>query len=360
MKRVFVFQDFKSQKFWSIDVDGSCYTVNYGKLGTDGQTQQKEFSSPEEAQKAADKLIAEKTKKGYVETREETAQGMKVEAKKYKLTYDDYDDGKTQEDLLNKIIKDKKLPEIKQLTIGCWDFESGDCQELVDGIIANKEKFAHIEGLFWGDIDSEETEISWIEQTNLSPLLDIMPELSELKIKGTNNLSIGQKPRPNLKSLEIISGGLPSSVVEDVIKSDFPNLEELILYVGVEDYGYDGSIEQFKPLFSKSKFPKLTSLGLVNAEEQDAIVKLFLESDILPQLETMDISCGVLTDKGAQLLLDNVEKIKHLKFIDMRYNYLTEEMKKKLSKLPMKIDVAESEAIDEEYEEYGGYPMITE
>ena len=44
MKRVFVFQDFKSQKFWSIDVVGTDVTVNYGKLGTDGQTQVKNYS----------------------------------------------------------------------------------------------------------------------------------------------------------------------------------------------------------------------------------------------------------------------------------------------------------------------------
>lgn len=43
MKRVFVFQDFKSQKFWSIDVRGTDVIVNYGKLGTDGQTQVKNF-----------------------------------------------------------------------------------------------------------------------------------------------------------------------------------------------------------------------------------------------------------------------------------------------------------------------------
>ena len=72
MKRVFVFQDFKSQKFWSIDVVGTDVTVNYGKLGTDGQTQVKNYSTAEEAEKAANKLIAEKTKKGYVETAEET------------------------------------------------------------------------------------------------------------------------------------------------------------------------------------------------------------------------------------------------------------------------------------------------
>lgn len=63
MKRVFVYQDFKSQKFWSIDVRGTDVIVNYGKLGTDGQTQVKNFSSAGEAEKAAGKLIAEKRKK---------------------------------------------------------------------------------------------------------------------------------------------------------------------------------------------------------------------------------------------------------------------------------------------------------
>ncbi len=360
MKRVFVFQDFKSQKFWSIDIEGNSFTVNYGKLGTEGQSQVKTFSSPEETEKQANKLIAEKTKKGYVETLEEAAKEMKVEAKKYKLSYDEYDEGKSQKDLLNKIISDKRLPDIKQMTIGCWDYESGDCQELVDGMIANKEKFTHIEGLFWGDIDQEESEVSWIEQTDLSPLLDIMPKLTELKIKGTNALSIGQKPRPEWKSLEIISGGLPSSVVEDIVKSDMPNLEKLILYVGVDDYGYDGTIEQFKPLLSKTKFPYLKYLGIVNAVEEDKVVELFLESDILPQLETMDISAGVLTDKGGQLLLDNVDKIKHLSFINMEYNYLTDEMRKKLLKLPMKVDVSDEQEMDEDFDEWGGYPLITE
>ena len=82
----------------------------------------------------------------------------------------------------------------------------------------------------------------------MSPVLDAMPLLNNLKIKGTNNLSIGKKPRPNLKSLEIISGGLPDSVVEDILGSDLPNLEKLVLYVGVEDYGFDGDMNVFSVL----------------------------------------------------------------------------------------------------------------
>ena len=255
MKRVFVFQDFKSQKFWSIEVVGTDVTVNYGKLGTAGQTQVKNYATTEEAEKAANKLIAEKTKKGYVETAEETAREMKVEAKKYTLSYDEYENDVK---LLDKILKDKHLSEYKQITIGCWDYEGDDCSALLQGLIENKDKFAQIEGLFWGDIEQEEQEISWIEQADLSPLLDSMPKLKDLKIKGTNNLRLGKTSRPELRSLEIISGGMPTEVVEDILASDFPNLEKLILYVGVEDYGFEGDIEIFRPLFSKERFPKLT------------------------------------------------------------------------------------------------------
>ena len=336
MKRVFVFQDFKSQKFWSIEVVGTDVTVNYGKLGTAGQTQVKNYATTEEAEKAANKLIAEKTKKGYVETAEETAREMKVEAKKYTLSYDEYENDVK---LLDKILKDKHLSEYKQITIGCWDYEGDDCSALLQGLIENKDKFAQIEGLFWGDIEQEEQEISWIEQADLSPLLDSMPKLKDLKIKGTNNLRLGRTSRPELRSLEIISGGMPTEVV---------------------DYGFEGDIEIFRPLFSKERFPKLTYLGLVNSEEQDSIVEMFLESDILPQLETMDISAGTLKDEGAQLLLDNMDKIAHLKFINMRYNYLSKDMKKQLQNLPMKIDIAETEEADEYDGELWYYPMITE
>lgn len=353
MKRVFVFKDFKSQKFWSIDVVGTDITVNYGKLGTDGQTQVKNFSTPEEAEKAATKLIAEKTKKGYVETEEAAAREMKVESKKFGLSYDDYENGV---DLIDKIQKDKHLSEYKQLVIGCWSHESEDCSDLVEYIIENKDKFEQLEGLFWGDIDEEEQEISWIEQTDLEPLLAVLPNLKDLKIKGTNCLRLGQASHPNLRSLEIISGGLPTEVVEDIVASDLPNLEKLILYAGVNDYGFDDDIEIFRPLFSKERFPKLTYLGIVNSDQQDGIVEMFMESDILPQLETMDISAGVLTDVGAQMLLDNEDKIAHLKFINMRYNYLSKDMRKELQQLPMKIDVAESEDPESDWVT----PMITE
>lgn len=65
MKQAFIYTDGKSQKFWIIDAAGSDIMVNFGKLGTNGRFQIAEYDNETECQKAADKLILQKTKKGY-------------------------------------------------------------------------------------------------------------------------------------------------------------------------------------------------------------------------------------------------------------------------------------------------------
>ena len=73
--RTFVFSDGKSNKFWNIDLQGSSFTVTFGKVGTRGQTQKKDFADAAKAKQAHDKLVAEKLGKGYVETTAGRPQG---------------------------------------------------------------------------------------------------------------------------------------------------------------------------------------------------------------------------------------------------------------------------------------------
>lgn len=66
--RSFEFVDGGSAKFWEIQRDGNEVTVRWGRAGTNGQTKAKDFDDPAAATTHETKLIAEKTKKGYVET----------------------------------------------------------------------------------------------------------------------------------------------------------------------------------------------------------------------------------------------------------------------------------------------------
>jgi uncharacterized protein (TIGR02996 family) len=66
--RTFIYGDERSHKFWSIELKGTSFVVTWGKVGTSGQSQTKSFPDESKAKKEHDKLIAEKTSKGYIET----------------------------------------------------------------------------------------------------------------------------------------------------------------------------------------------------------------------------------------------------------------------------------------------------
>lgn len=55
------------EKFWAISIDGDSHTVKYGKIGTGGQEKTKSFDDEDAAKKDYEKLIKEKTGKGYEE-----------------------------------------------------------------------------------------------------------------------------------------------------------------------------------------------------------------------------------------------------------------------------------------------------
>jgi len=70
MKKHLKYIDGSSDKFWQIEVLNNTYTVTYGRNGTSGISQAKTFDDADQCLKAAEKLLSEKTKKGYSETGE--------------------------------------------------------------------------------------------------------------------------------------------------------------------------------------------------------------------------------------------------------------------------------------------------
>lgn len=72
MKRIFINQTEDSNKFWTIEQFDEKYIVQWGKLGTEGRRNEKEFSTKDECSKEIEKLIKEKINKGYSETKDLT------------------------------------------------------------------------------------------------------------------------------------------------------------------------------------------------------------------------------------------------------------------------------------------------
>ncbi len=62
-----VYSDEKSNKFWRGRTDGSDFVVNYGRVGSDGQTKTKDMGSADAAAAELNKVAGQKRKKGYAD-----------------------------------------------------------------------------------------------------------------------------------------------------------------------------------------------------------------------------------------------------------------------------------------------------
>ncbi|MDP4181536.1 MAG: WGR domain-containing protein, partial [Bacillota bacterium] len=66
-KRYFEFTQGTSNKFWEIEFSDSSFKVRWGRIGTTGQTKEKNFESKAETLKKGEQLVKEKIKEGYRE-----------------------------------------------------------------------------------------------------------------------------------------------------------------------------------------------------------------------------------------------------------------------------------------------------
>jgi predicted DNA-binding WGR domain protein len=355
MKRYFEFSDSKSYKFWQIEVEDATCTVAYGKIGTAGQEKVSTFDSAEKAQKEADKLIAEKTKKGYTE--KENA-SEKKNARRIAVGYDEAEEGKTLLEKVTAFLDGAQATELDSLVIGGWEeaYENSP-QEALDYLFANSARLPALKEIFVGDIDYEECEISWIIQANYTRLFAAFPQLERLHIKGSNSLVLSDEPlrHENLKALTIECGGLPKSIIETIAGAHLPNLEYLNLYIGVDEYGFDGTLDDLRPFMTKELFPKLKYLALADSEIADEIAIAIAEAPVLDILETLDLSKGTLSDKGGEALIAS-SKIRHLKRLDLHYHFLSNETIATLKGLDLVLDVSEQQNLEDDWR----YPSVTE
>jgi hypothetical protein len=280
-----------------------------------------------------------------------------VQEVKLVVSYDDYEEGIRMETLLRDLAAKPEAAALESLIIGDWGqaYENSP-QEFKDTLIELAPSFPALKQLFIGDMESEECEVSWIIQTNLAPILQAFPNLTSFVIKGSSGLELEPLRHSKLEELIIICGGLPKNVLFDIATAELPELRKLELYLGVVDYGFDGSLEDVQPLLEKGRFPKLEYLGLKNSEIQDEIAKAAAEAPILEQLQVLDFSEGTLSDEGAEALLAS-DKIKQLKHLNLSYHYMTDEMMLRWNQSGMSVDVSDQQESDEED---WRFPMLTE
>jgi hypothetical protein len=268
----------------------------------------------------------------------------------YRLRIDYDDEGVTITDLLEALVRDPQAGNIQELIIGQFNAEVSESSfEVIDKLVALKNDLKGLKALFIGDITYEECEISWINQTDITPILKAYPALEYLQVRGGEGLSFSDLQHDNLTTLIIETGGMPPNVVTEVNAARLPKLQKLELWLGSENYGFASTVEDLAPLLSGTLFPKLTHLGLMDSELQDDIAIAVANAPVVKQLQVLDLSMGLLTDKGAAALRDSAA-IRNLQHLNLRYHWLSEDMMAQLKALGISINLDDKQK--EEGEDY--------
>lgn len=233
---------------------------------------------------------------------------------------------------LNQLLQEPNASQLRALIIGEWaDASSVAPQEIVETLINAKAQLNQLQALFLGDITINRSELSWIQQADVSSLLEAFPGLLHFGVRGGEGLRFHKISHLSLRTLIVETAGLSSSTIADIFALSLPDLEHLELWLGGDYYEKKSSVKDLSPLFTNVLFPKLRRLGLRNSIYTDEICDALWGSALLEQLSHLDLSLGTLSDDGAEFLLEN-PKIAQLSSLSLEHHYLSRKMQEKLTR----------------------------
>lgn len=277
------------------------------------------------------------------------------------ISWDESDEGGVWADKFARFLATPNSNLTTGIVVGPWEemSERENASGIVEAIADAADRLPRLAAIFFGDIIVEESEISWIEQGDVASLLAAYPRLEHFGVRGGNGLRFSSLRHENLKSLIVQTGGLPKEVVADISGARLPALRHLELWLGVEDYGGDTTVDDLAPILSGDRFPALTYLGLRDSEIADHLAVAVATAPILERVEVLDLSLGTLTDEGAAALLAS-PAVPKLRKLDLHHHYCSEELVARLMALPIEVDASDRQEVDEFEGEIYRYVSVSE
>lgn len=208
-------------------------------------------------------------------------------------------------DVLARLLSQPQASRIEALVIGRWSdemFEDASA-EVASSLIQAAGTLTSLQALFVGDVTYEESEISWIIQSDLGALVRAYPRLEVFGARGGTRLRLSDLRHDTLEELILETGGLSAACVRDVASAHLPALRTLELWLGTDEYGGDSTVEDLQPILSGKLFPHLRALRLRNCQYADALARAVALAPVLEGLQALDLSMGTLCDRGAEAFL---------------------------------------------------------
>ncbi|MEE1824966.1 STM4015 family protein [Streptomyces sp. BE20] len=240
---------------------------------------------------------------------------------------------------------------VRALVIGTWwPHDHEPAEQMLATLAGDATRLSALEALFIADVTYEDCEISWLEMSDITPVVTAFPQLTELVVRGGNGLRLSPVRHDRLVDLRFEAGGLSAELVRGVAASELPALEGLELWLGVDDHGGSSDLDDLTPFLDGTRLPALRHLRLQNSMFQDEIAAAVAHAPVVARLRTLGLSMGTLTDEGAAALLDG-QPLTHLRTLDLHHHYLTDAMQERIrASLPgVAIDLSEPEDPDSEW-----------
>jgi uncharacterized protein (TIGR02996 family) len=217
-----------------------------------------------------------------------------------------------------------------------------------------------LRSLFVGDYEfSDDTEISWTNLGDFGKLWPKVPGLRKLILQG-GSFKLGTIALPELRHAEFRTGGLSGKSVASIVKASWPKLEHLDVWFGMEEYGAEGDLDDIKALLDGKGLPALRHLGLKNCSFADDVARVIGKSKILPQLETLDLSMGNMSDAGADALVSSKDAFAKLKGLDVSTNCISNAGVRRLKGLCRGLEAGDQREADEYDGEVHRYVAVGE
>ncbi len=261
-----------------------------------------------------------------------------------------YDDPQPWPDKLAAYVGLPGAAGTRGLVVGQWHKEMSTGESpapMVAALAGAATTLTNLEVLFVNDVTVEESEVSWFQNTDLSPLTRAYPNLHHLTVRGGLGLRLPGLSLPRLRLLVIESGGLSAELVRDVMAASLPALEHLELYLGTDEYGGTSSVTDLAPLLSGGLFPALRSLGLKDCDYQDDVARAVASCPLLDRLEVLDLSLGTLSDVGGEALATS-PGVRRLRRLDLHHHWLSEPMMARLQSLGPEVDLSDRQDPDDD------------
>ncbi|MEU6314320.1 STM4015 family protein [Streptomyces sp. NPDC047014] len=248
----------------------------------------------------------------------------------WRISAEVYDSEEDWQQVFARFTEAVDTRQVRAVIVGGWD-EAYDTSNaaVIEALVKAAGDFPALRALFVGDVTYEQCEISWLNQSDVTPLLDAYPALEELGVRGGEGLVLRPVEHRALRVLRIETGGLSREVVRAVAACELPALDDLDIWLGTSWYGADTDVSDLEPILTGVRLPALRRLALRNSEIQNEIAAALAGAPVVARLKVLDLSMGTLGDEGVTALLEG-QPLTHLDKLDLHHHFLSPPFEERL------------------------------